>query len=222
MGGIVSADRVRAQLSGRRPRRLPGVPCGQIRDVHTVANGPVDEAGDGVAVRAILRVDAVVGADGTTISFDAPSDWASSLGDIAVAIVPAPGAVTLPLVLTVTTFTTAIGFGSGEDAGGSPVSTTSLVGSGSSRDSMRSFSATIARPNSVPASETCSAMCDTRSTICSSRAADRASDCWVSSRVPSLAREWTYDGGHLNDRGRTMAAAAFLEFLQTLQDSSKR
>jgi hypothetical protein len=41
-------------------------------------------------------------------------------------------------------------------------------------------------------------------------------------RVPSLAREWTYDGGHLNDRGRTMAAAAFLEFLQTLQDSSKR
>jgi hypothetical protein len=41
-------------------------------------------------------------------------------------------------------------------------------------------------------------------------------------RVPSLAREWTYDGGHLNDRGRTMAAAAFLEFLQTLQDSRKR
>lgn len=41
-------------------------------------------------------------------------------------------------------------------------------------------------------------------------------------RVPSLAREWTYDGGHLNDQGRTMAAAAFLEFLQTLQDSSKR
>ena len=41
-------------------------------------------------------------------------------------------------------------------------------------------------------------------------------------RVPSLAREWTYDGGHLNDRGRTMAAAAFLQFLQTLQDSSKR
>lgn len=41
-------------------------------------------------------------------------------------------------------------------------------------------------------------------------------------RVPSLAREWTYDGGHLNDRGRTMAAAAFLDFLQTLQDSSKR
>jgi len=41
-------------------------------------------------------------------------------------------------------------------------------------------------------------------------------------RVPSLAREWTYDGGHLNDRGRTMAAAAFLEFLQTLQESSKR
>src|SRR5687767_2637436 len=39
-------------------------------------------------------------------------------------------------------------------------------------------------------------------------------------RVPSLAREWTYDGGHLNERGRTMAAAAFLEFLQTLQDSS--
>lgn len=41
-------------------------------------------------------------------------------------------------------------------------------------------------------------------------------------RVPSLAREWTYDGGHLNDRGRTMAAGAFIEFLQTLQDSSKR
>lgn len=41
-------------------------------------------------------------------------------------------------------------------------------------------------------------------------------------RVPSLAREWTYDGGHLNDRGRTMAAAAFLDFLKTLQDSSKR
>jgi hypothetical protein len=41
-------------------------------------------------------------------------------------------------------------------------------------------------------------------------------------RVPSLAREWTYDGGHLNERGRTMAAAAFLEFLQTLKDSSKR
>lgn len=41
-------------------------------------------------------------------------------------------------------------------------------------------------------------------------------------RVPSLAREWTYDGGHLNERGRTMAAAAFLEFLQTLQDSRKR
>lgn len=40
--------------------------------------------------------------------------------------------------------------------------------------------------------------------------------------VPSLAPEWTYDGGHLNERGRTMAAAAFLEFLQTLQDSSKR
>lgn len=41
-------------------------------------------------------------------------------------------------------------------------------------------------------------------------------------RVPSLAREWTYDGGHLNERGRTIAAAAFLEFLQTLQDSRKR
>lgn len=43
-----------------------------------------------------------------------------------------------------------------------------------------------------------------------------------STRVPSLAREWTYDGGHLNDPGRTMAATAFLKFLQTLQDSSKR
>lgn len=41
-------------------------------------------------------------------------------------------------------------------------------------------------------------------------------------RVPSLARQWTYDGGHLNERGRTIAAAAFLEFLQTLQDSRKR
>jgi len=41
-------------------------------------------------------------------------------------------------------------------------------------------------------------------------------------RVPSLAREWTYDGGHLNERGRTIAAAAFLEFLQTSQESSKR
>jgi hypothetical protein len=41
-------------------------------------------------------------------------------------------------------------------------------------------------------------------------------------RVPSLAREWTYDGGHLNDRGRTMAAAAFLEFLQKLPDSRQR
>lgn len=41
-------------------------------------------------------------------------------------------------------------------------------------------------------------------------------------RVPSLAPEWTYDGGHLNERGRTMAATAFLKFLQTLQDSSKR
>lgn len=41
-------------------------------------------------------------------------------------------------------------------------------------------------------------------------------------RVPSLAREWTYDGGHFNEPGRTMAAAAFLEFLQTLQDSRKR
>ncbi|WP_153067481.1 hypothetical protein [Steroidobacter cummioxidans] len=40
--------------------------------------------------------------------------------------------------------------------------------------------------------------------------------------VPSLARDWTYDGGHLNEPGRTMAAAAFLEFLQTLQDSRKR
>ena len=41
-------------------------------------------------------------------------------------------------------------------------------------------------------------------------------------RVPSLARDWTYDGGHLNEPGRTMAAAAFLEFLQTLQDLRKR
>jgi hypothetical protein len=36
-------------------------------------------------------------------------------------------------------------------------------------------------------------------------------------RAPSLAPEWTYDGGHLNERGRTMAAAAFLEFLQALR-----
>ncbi len=41
-------------------------------------------------------------------------------------------------------------------------------------------------------------------------------------RVPSLARQWTYDGGHFNERGRTIAAAAFLAFLQTLQDSRKR
>jgi hypothetical protein len=41
-------------------------------------------------------------------------------------------------------------------------------------------------------------------------------------RVPSLAPHWTNDGGHLNERGRTMAAAAFLEFLRTLQDSRKR
>jgi hypothetical protein len=36
-------------------------------------------------------------------------------------------------------------------------------------------------------------------------------------RVPALAPEWTYDGGHLNERGRTMAAAAFLKFLQALK-----
>lgn len=34
--------------------------------------------------------------------------------------------------------------------------------------------------------------------------------------VRSLAPEWTYDGGHLNARGRTMAATAFLHFFQTL------
>jgi hypothetical protein len=34
--------------------------------------------------------------------------------------------------------------------------------------------------------------------------------------IASLAPEWTYDGGHLNARGRTMAAGAFLQFLQTL------
>lgn len=33
--------------------------------------------------------------------------------------------------------------------------------------------------------------------------------------VRSLAPEWTYDGGHLNARGRTMAAAALLHFFQT-------
>jgi hypothetical protein len=37
--------------------------------------------------------------------------------------------------------------------------------------------------------------------------------------VRSLAPEWTYDGGHLNARGRTMAAAAFLQFFQTLDPS---
>jgi len=40
-------------------------------------------------------------------------------------------------------------------------------------------------------------------------------------RVPALAPEWTYDGGHLNERGRSMAAAAFLEFLQALRSPSK-
>jgi len=42
------------------------------------------------------------------------------------------------------------------------------------------------------------------------------------STVPSLAPDWTYDGGHLNPPGRTMVAAAFLEFLRTLQESRKR
>lgn len=37
--------------------------------------------------------------------------------------------------------------------------------------------------------------------------------------VRSLAPEWTNDGGHLNARGRTMAAAAFLQFFQTLAPS---
>jgi hypothetical protein len=31
--------------------------------------------------------------------------------------------------------------------------------------------------------------------------------------VPCLAPEWTYDGGHLNESGRSMAARAFLQFL---------
>lgn len=31
--------------------------------------------------------------------------------------------------------------------------------------------------------------------------------------VPCLAPEWTYDGGHLNESGRSMAAGAFLQFL---------
>lgn len=35
--------------------------------------------------------------------------------------------------------------------------------------------------------------------------------------IASLAAEWTYDGGHLNAQGRTMAAAAFLRFLETFQ-----
>jgi hypothetical protein len=32
--------------------------------------------------------------------------------------------------------------------------------------------------------------------------------------VRCLAQEWTYDGGHLNTQGRTMAAAAFLHFFR--------
>ena len=32
-------------------------------------------------------------------------------------------------------------------------------------------------------------------------------------RVRALASQWTYDGGHLNQPGRTMAATAFLHFL---------
>lgn len=31
--------------------------------------------------------------------------------------------------------------------------------------------------------------------------------------VPCLAPEWTYDGGHLNEQGRSMAARGFLQFL---------
>ena len=35
-------------------------------------------------------------------------------------------------------------------------------------------------------------------------------------RVAYLASEYTYDGGHLNNRGRRIAAAAFLDFLTAL------
>jgi hypothetical protein len=34
--------------------------------------------------------------------------------------------------------------------------------------------------------------------------------------VPGLAPDWTYDGGHLNARGRTMAASAFVAFLHSM------
>jgi hypothetical protein len=37
-------------------------------------------------------------------------------------------------------------------------------------------------------------------------------------RVPSLAGEWTDDGGHLNVAGRRMAAEAFLKYLGAIQD----
>jgi hypothetical protein len=36
--------------------------------------------------------------------------------------------------------------------------------------------------------------------------------------VPSLAGEWTDDGGHLNGAGRKMAAEAFLQYLNTNQN----
>lgn len=36
------------------------------------------------------------------------------------------------------------------------------------------------------------------------------------SRVPILAREWTYDGGHLNEQGRRRIAEAFLATLASL------
>lgn len=35
-------------------------------------------------------------------------------------------------------------------------------------------------------------------------------------RIPSLAPEWTSDGGHLNESGRKMVANAFLKFLSAL------
>lgn len=36
-------------------------------------------------------------------------------------------------------------------------------------------------------------------------------------RVHSLAQEWTYDGGHLNEEGRKMVAAAFLNYLRDIE-----
>jgi hypothetical protein len=39
-------------------------------------------------------------------------------------------------------------------------------------------------------------------------------------RVPSLADEWTDDGGHLNAAGRRMVAEAFLQYLSAIQNDA--